>query len=178
MSHFRRPRFGSTFFFTVVAYRRRPILCDAAVRLALRDAFVRTRIRLPFIVDALALMPDHLHCIWTLPDGDVDYSSRWSQIKHRVSYACRDLYGNRMVTTAQRRRRESPIWQRRFWDHAIRNEEDMERHVDYIHYNPVKHGLADNAGTWPYSTFWRYVQAGAYSKDWGGTDFAREMSFE
>ncbi|MBQ5949611.1 transposase [Massilia sp. ST3] len=178
MSTFRRTRYGSTYFFTVIAFRRRPILCDDAVRHALRDALVRTRARLPFTVDAMVLLPDHLHCIWTLPEDDVDYSSRWAQIKHHVSYLCRERYGDFAQTKSNQRRGESAIWQRRFWEHTIRDEADLERHVDYIHYNPVKHGLVDQVAAWPHSTFHRYVRNEIYPVDWGGTDAARGMMLE
>ncbi|MDN4035713.1 transposase [Massilia sp. YIM B02443] len=178
MARYRRALDGTTYFFTVVAYRRRPILCDESIRIALRAAFERVRAHLPFRLDAIVLLPDHLHCIWTLPDGDVNFATRWSQIKHHVSFACRDSHGDFNLTTAQRRRRESPIWQRKYWEHRIRDEHDMEKHVDYIHYNPVKHGLSADAAAWPYSSFKRYVDAGIYPADWGGTDLARQMMLE
>ncbi|MGF6275371.1 putative transposase [Massilia sp. UYP11] len=178
MARYRRALDGATYFFTVVTYRRRAILCDEPVRLALRAAFGRVRARLPFHIDAIVLLPDHLHCIWTLPDGDVNFSARWSQIKHHVAFACRDKYGNFTVTAAQRHRREAPIWQRKYWEHRIRDERDMEKHVDYIHYNPVKHGLATCAASWEYSSFNRYVENGVYPTDWGGTDQARKMTLE
>ena len=178
MTRYRRSFDGTTYFFTLVAYRRRPILCDEPVRRALRDVLERVRARLPFHIDAIVLLPDHLHCIWTLPDGDTDYVRRWSQIKHHVAFSCRDTHGKFRVTEAQRKRREAPVWQRKFWEHRIRDEKDMERHADYIHYNPVKHGLAASAAAWPYSTFARYVRAGIYAEDWGGTQAARSMSLE
>jgi len=177
MPYYRRSLTGSTYFFTVVAHRRRPILCDDAVRIALRQAIERVRVRLPFVTDAMVLMPDHLHCIWTLPDGDIDFSSRWSQIKHHVSYACAPLYPMTMSKSRQQRG-AAPIWQRRFWEHQIRNETDMERHVDYIHYNPVKHGLAASASAWPYSTFERFIHAGVYPRDWGGNPTCGDMELE
>ena len=178
MSRYRRSFDGTTYFFTLVAYRRRPILCDEPVRRALRDGFERVRTRLPFQINAIVLLPDHLHCILTLPDGDTDYVARWSQIKHHVAYSCRDTHGQFRVTDAQQKRREAPIWQRKFWEHQIRDEGDMERHVDYIHYNPVKHGLTVSAAEWPYSTFAKFVEAGNYPADWGGTDAARSMTLE
>lgn len=178
MAHYRRALDGTTYFFTVVTYRRRPILCDEPVRSALRTAIESVRIRLPFHIDAIVLMHDHLHCIWTLPDNDVNFALRWSQIKHHVAFACRDAYGDFTVTAAQRRRREAPIWQRKYWEHRIRDERDMEKHVDYIHYNPVKHGVAAGAGMWAYSSFKRYVERGVYPADWGGTDEVRGMELE
>lgn len=177
MPHYRRALTGATYFFTVVTHRRRPILCDDAIRIALRHAIERVRSRLPFETDAMVLMPDHLHCIWTLPDGDADFSSRWSQIKHHVSYTCGRLYPMTLSTSRQRRGTGS-IWQRRFWEHQIRDDIDMERHVDYIHYNPVKHGFANTASEWPYSTFGRFVRAGIYPADWGGNPACDAMNFE
>ena len=178
MARYRRALDGTTYFFTLVTYRRRPILCDEPVRAALRAAFERVRIRLPFHIDAIVLMPDHLHCIWTLPDGDVNFAARWSQIKHHVAFTCWQTYGNFTVTAAQQRRREAPIRQRKYWEHRIRDERDMEKHIDYIHYNPVKHGLAASAATWEYSSFKRYVENRIYPADWGGTDEARDMELE
>ncbi|WP_027865173.1 REP-associated tyrosine transposase [Massilia alkalitolerans] len=177
MPYYRRSLTGSTYFFTVVTHRRRPILCDDAVRTALRHAIERVRTRLPFTTDAMVLMPDHLHCIWTLPDDDTDFSSRWSQIKHHVSSTCNRLYPMTLSRSRQHRGAGS-IWQRRFWEHQIRDEIDMERHVDYIHFNPVKHGLVTGASQWPYSTFERHVRAGAYTRDWGGNPACEGMEFE
>ncbi|MFN3789777.1 REP-associated tyrosine transposase [Massilia sp.] len=177
MSRYRRSLNGVSYFFTVVIHHRRPILCREPVRRALRAAIERVRIRLPFETDAMVLMPDHLHCIWTLPDGDANFSMRWSQIKHDVSYACRDLY-EASLSTSRRRQREASIWQRRFWEHQIRDEIDMERHVDYIHFNPVKHGFVNAASKWPYSTFARYVRDGVYEQDWGGNPACDDMKFE
>jgi putative transposase len=178
MSHFRRVRSGRTYFFTLVAFRRRTILCDDAIRSSLRSAFDRTRLRRPFSIDAIVLMPDHLHCIWTLPDGDTDISTRWAQIKHHVSFSCRDQYDDILPTESRRRRGESAIWQRRFWEHQIRDDDDMTRHVDYIHYNPVRHGHVTSAAQWPYSSFGRFVKNGIYPPDWGGTEAARTMMLE
>jgi putative transposase len=177
MSRFRRANDGTTFFFTVIAYRRRPILCDTVIRTALRDAIRAVRVSRPFSIDGWILLPDHLHCIWTLPPDDTDFSQRWSQIKHRVSYACGDRYRIR-GSDAQAQRGEGTIWQRRFWEHCIRNDIDMQRHLDYIHFNPVKHGYAETAAAWPYSTFGRYLNAGVYAADWGGTAEVRRLQFE
>jgi len=168
MSHFRRALTGSSFFFTVVAWRRRPILCDDAILAALRDAIHAVRARRPFTIDAWVQLPDHLHCIWTLPPGDADFSQRWRDIKHHVSYACRERYNAAPLSEAMKRRAESAIWQRRFWEHQIRDERDFERHADYIHINPVKHGHVAHAALWRYSSFDRYVKAGMYPADWCG----------
>jgi len=126
MSRYRRASVaGSTYFFTVVAFRRQPILCDDMVRAALRSAIENVRAVRPFAIDAWVLLPDHLHCIWTLPDGDADFSTRWRMIKRAVSLVCGDDYRRAdWMTASKRKYRESTIWQRRFWEHQIRNEDD------------------------------------------------------
>lgn len=171
MSRYRRATTaGSSYFFTVVAYRRQPILCHETIRNALRNAIEAVRISRPFVIDAWVLLPDHLHCVWTLPESDADFSTRWAIIKRAVSLACKDsFYRDDLLTASKLKHRESTIWQRRFWEHQIRDENDFERHVDYIHFNPVKHGHVQHAVDWPYSTFHRYVREGLYKRNWAGT---------
>jgi putative transposase len=178
MSRFRRAPSGSTFFFTVISHRRRPILCDPPIRAALRNAIGTVRASRPFAIDGFVLLPDHLHCVWTLPDGDSDFSGRWSQIKHHVSFACRDAYKDVAVTLSRQKHGDASIWQRRFWEHMIRSDIDLERHLDYIHFNPVRHGYAKAAAEWPYSTFSRYVREGVYPADWGGAPYLGNLDFE
>jgi putative transposase len=180
MSRYRRATTaGSSYFFTVVAYRRQPILCDEAIRNALRTAIETVRVGRPFIIDAWVLLPDHLHCVWTLPDGDADFSTRWKIIKRDVSLDCREDYRRAdLVTASKRKHRESTVWQRRFWEHQIRDENDFARHVDYIHFNPVKHGHVKQVADWPYSTFHRYVRAGVYARDWAGAKESMELEYE
>jgi len=241
MPNYRRARTpGGTYFFTLVSYQRQKILCNDDIRTALRAAITQVRTRLPFNIDALVLMPDHLHAVWTLPADDGDYSVRWSMIKRLVTQrvggcgapqelcgahgapygdgnivhgehgALRSKYswgapygdgvngapqgrvrhahhneilrtdelpGNvahhnentRMPTTASRlKRREGNIWQRRFWEHQVRDQDDLNRCLDYLHWNPVKHGYASKVADWPYSTFHRFVREGVYPNDWGG----------
>jgi putative transposase len=178
MSRFRRALTGSTYFFTLVAYRRRPILCDDAILRALRDAILAVCSRRPFTIDAWVQLPDHLHCIWTLPPDDHDFGRRWSEIKHRVSYNCRHLYDDAPVSRTMTRQRVAAIWQRRFWEHQIRDERDFAAHLDYVHINAVKHGHATHAALWPHSSFARYVREGIYPADWcgpvGGVDLRWE----
>jgi putative transposase len=170
MPRYLRSDVGTSFFFTVVTHGRRPVLCDAAVRAALRQAIINVRINRPFTLDALVLMPDHLHCIWTLPADDADFSTRWNGIKRSVSVFCGEQYRRAdLMTLSRKRHRESTFWQRRYWEHRIRDEADFERHADYIHFNPVKHGLVARVVDWPYSTYHRYVTQGIYPQDWGGT---------
>jgi putative transposase len=169
MPNYLRARTGSTFFFTLVSFNRRPILCNVQIRRSLRIAIENVRVLRPFSIDGWVLLPDHLHCIWTLPDGDCDFSTRWLLVKRSVSRFSQDLALNPDTREASaRKHRESTIWQRRFWEHQIRDELDFERHLDYIHFNPVKHGHVERVADWPYSTFHRYVKDGVYPVDWGG----------
>lgn len=159
---------GATYFFTVVSYRRQAILCDEPIRTVLREAIAEVTTRHPFAVDAWVLLPDHLHCIRTLPSGDADFATRWALIKRRVSQACGDIYRrDEWLTPSKQKHRESALWRRRYREHRIRDENDSARHADYIHYNPVKHGLCKAPAEWPYGTFHRHVGAGVYPLDWG-----------
>ena len=169
MTYYRRTRIGNTFFFTLVTYHRRPILCHPTIRLSLRRAIDDVRKTRSFAIDAWVLMPDHLHFVWTLPSGDSDFSTRWSLIKRSVSRFSPDVVLDPRVRNASaRKHRESTIWQRRFWEHLIRDDVDFERHLDYIHYNPVRHGYVTRAIDWAYSTIHRYVRDGVYPVNWAG----------
>jgi putative transposase len=159
---------GATYFFTVVTFRRRKILCEPENLELLRTAFRMTKSRHPFTIDAFVLLPEHLHCIWTLPPGDMDYSMRWNAIKGHLSRYSLDKYKT-PPSAAQQRKRAQTVWQPRFWEHQIRDERDYEKHCDYIHWNPVKHGLVSRVCDWPYSSFHRFVQIGIYPLDWTGT---------
>jgi putative transposase len=153
---------GGTYFFTVtLADRRSSVLVEQIA--ALRAAFRTTRRERPFAIDAIVVLPDHLHTIMTLPSDDSDFSGRWRRIKGiftRGVAARAGQLGNP--------RRDFTPWQPRFWEHTIRNESDLARHVDYVHYNPVKHGLVGSARDWPYSSFHQYVRRGLLPADWGG----------
>ena len=155
---------GGTYFFTVnLADRRRSLLTENIE--CLRAAFRYTRHRYPFTIDAIVVLPDHLHTIWTMPEGDSDFAVRWNLIKGNFS---RGLPRVENVSDSRLRKGERGIWQRRYWEHAIRNESDLERHIDYIHFNPVKHGYAMRVADWPHSSFHRYVERGDLVADWGG----------
>lgn len=169
MSRYRRSSLaGGTYFFTVVTHRRQTILCDDTMRSALRAAIESVRSTRPFTIDAWVLLPDHLHCIWTLPEGDADFSTRWMMIKRKVSLACAaDYRRSDLLTASKQKHRESTIWQRRFWEHQIRDDDDFAHHMNYLHFNPVKHGLVSKVMDWPYSSFHRLVEQGRYTKDWG-----------
>jgi len=162
---------GGSYFFTVnLADRRSRLLTDHID--ALRASFQYTRRRHRFTVEAIVVLPDHLHTIWTLPGGDADFAVRWRLIKSHFSRA---LSPEESVSPSRARKAERGIWQRRFWEHAIRDETDFERHVDYIHFNPVKHGHVPRVRDWPHSSFHRMVQLGIFAEDWAG-DFTDEIA--
>jgi len=164
MPNYRRYRvLGGTYFFTVNLLERYPN--DLLIRHVeiLRTVVRETRRRWPFHIDAWVVLPDHLHCVWTLPVGDDDNSNRWRLIKQGFSKALPMTERRSAVRVA---RGERGIWQRRFWDHYIRDDGDYASHVDYCHINPVKHGLVGRVSDWPYSSFHRYVERGIYPLDW------------
>ena len=123
------------------------------------------RERHPFETIAICILPDHLHAVWSLPPEEADFSLRWSLIKSGFS---RDLAGDMQPSSSKIARRERGIWQHRYWEHAIRDDADLERHVDYIHFNPVKHGHVSQVCDWPHSSFHGYVERGILPRDWGG----------
>jgi len=171
MSEYRRNYVpGGIYFFTVNTFERRPILSQELHRAALRQAIYDVRNLLPFQSIAWLLLPDHLHTIWKLPETDTNFSLRWSLIKQHVTRQCAERSGKMPITQSRQKRHEGTIWQRRFWEHAIRDDTDFRHHIDYIHYNPVKHGYARRAADWPYSTFHRYVRDGVYPTDWAWAD--------
>lgn len=162
---------GGTYFFTVVTHSRRNFLTDELPRKWLRDAIDKERGKRPFHVVAWVLLPDHMHAVWTLPAGDASYSLRWQKIKEEFTRKFIASGGEDGVRNRSRRRRqERSVWQRRFWEHTIEDEDDLERCVDYTHWNPVKHGLVTRVRDWPWSTFHRFVTAGQYELNWGRTD--------
>ena len=171
MPNYRRSNFGGgTYFFTVNTHRRQPFLTDPDVRAALKQGINQIRQTLPFAIDAWVLLPDHLHCIWSLPEGDADFSTRWRVIKTVVTQQCGERLDNDALLSRRRvRKGQSTLWQQRFWEHLIRDERDFAAHVDYIHWNPVKHGHAQHVVDWPYSSFHRYVRNGVLPPAWTGT---------
>ena len=155
---------GGTYFFTLVTEKRRPILIENIENL--RSAFRHVLKLRPFSIEAIVILPDHLHTIWKLPERDLDFSTRWMLIKKRFS----SFMPQPTLSNNQSKRREKGIWQRRFWEHLIRDDTDFKRHFDYIHYNPVKHGLVSKPIDWEYSSFSNCVREGLYSQDWGNTE--------
>jgi len=163
MPHYRRNRVdGGSYFFTVNLRDRRSDLLVAEIG-ALRSAVRAVRERHPFHIDAWVVLPDHMHCLWTLPAGDHDFSARWQMIKALFSRAVPPTEDRRASLV---RKREAGIWQRRYWEHTIRGEQDYAAHMDYVHFNPVKHGLAASPADWPFSSFSRCVALGMYPMDW------------
>ena len=159
---------GGTFFFTVVTEGRARWFCDARARACLREAIGRCRARWPFRIGAIVLLPDHLHAIWSLPAGDTAYPRRWAAIKRRFTDGWLAAGGPEApVSSGRRRQRRRGVLLPRYWEHVLRDEMDFERHVEYIHFNPVKHGLCRCPRDWSFSSFHRYVRSGDYSPDWG-----------
>jgi putative transposase len=179
MTEYRRNFIAAgSFFFTVNLAERRLRLLTQHVD-ELRTAFRETRRHHPFAIDAVVVLPDHLHTIWRLPEGDADFATRWRLIKSAFS---RSVATGERISDSRAAKGERGIWQRRYWEHTIRDDNDFARHMDYIHINPVKHGLVARVSDWPYSSFHRMVKLGIYPEDWagdvsnGGADFGERRS--
>ncbi|KPZ53359.1 hypothetical protein AN391_03333 [Pseudoalteromonas sp. P1-13-1a] len=155
---------GGTYFFTVNLFDRNKSLLVENIDL-LRESIRVVKLQRPFYIDAWVVLPEHLHAVLTLPDGDVDYSSRWREIKKRFS---KSLPKTEFLTQTRKRKNERGIWQRRFWEHTIKNNDDYWHHVNYVHFNPLKHGLVSRVVDWPYSSFHRAVKQGVYTNNWCG----------
>jgi putative transposase len=154
---------GGAYFFTATLNDRASSALTNHIT-ALRSAFRQTRAGHPFTIDAIVVLPDHLHIVMTLPANDADFSNRLGLIKRRFTQALVQAG----VAIAHYPNGEAALWQRRFWEHTIRDERDFERHVDCIHFNPIKHGLVTRARDWPHSSFHRYVRQGLLPEDWAG----------
>jgi putative transposase len=164
MPQYRRAKIeGSVFFFTVVLAERPSNLLSEKID-RFRRIYRTIQQRRPFETIAICVLPDHVHALWALPEGDADFSTRWSLIKSGFS---RGL-DPKARSASKVAKREKGIWQRRYWEHAIRDNADLERHVDYIHFNPLKHGHVTRVADWPHSSFHRYVERGLLAADWGG----------
>ncbi len=172
-------------------YKRQPILTIPENISRLKTAFRHVKQKRPFEIDGIVVLPDHVHCIWRLPEEDDDFATRWRLIKHFFSRSCsvgrmgeaertHQSGTDKVANPSRTGKREKPVWQRRYWEHLIRNEEDWRRHMDYIHYNPVKHGLVASPYDWLNSSFKKAVKRGLYERDWGSNepDTIREMNLE
>ena len=170
MVQYRRNRVpGGTYFFTLTLLNRRAITLVEHID-TLRVAFRRTLREHPFVINAMVVLPEHLHAMWSLPDGDDDYPGRWRSIKGHFT---RTLV-KQGVQFLQNSRGEYKLWQPRYWEHTIRDETDFARHTDYIHFNPVKHGWVTQVRDWPYSTFHQFVKHGVYPPDWAGANVEKD----
>jgi len=157
---------GATYFFTVnLADRSSRLLVDRVDDL--REVVREVRKAHPFEIIAWVVLPDHLHAVWRLPQGDTDYPMRWGQIKAKFS---RTIPNRERIAASRKNKGERGIWQRRFWEHLVRDDDDLQRHVDYIHYNPVKHGHVRRSVDWQFSSFHRHLRLGWVSADWGCVD--------
>lgn len=162
MSQYRRCyQSGGNYFFTLVTHQRRPIFTHPENVEQLKIAINKVKKKYPFSLNAIVILPDHLHCLWKLPENDKDFSTRWRLIKR---------YFSMQIDTSINHRKEKEVWQRRFWEHTIRDENDWQKHMDYIHYNPVKHGLVQAPGDWQHSSFNYWVEKGLYEKNWGSME--------
>ena len=174
MRHYiRARRQGATYFFTVNLQQRDGNRMLVERIIDLRAAFEKVRRVHPFKIDAIVVLPEHLHTIWTLPVDDADFSMRWALVKARFSRA---IVAGEFVSNSRARRRERGIWQRRFYEHMIRDDRDFHAHIDYIHWNPVKHGYVERVVDWPYSSFHLYVRNGWLPGDWASESDARATS--
>jgi putative transposase len=160
---------GASYFFTVVTYRRQPIFTEAPIIRMLERAIERVQERRPFVMEAQVVLPDHLHSLWTLPEGDSDYPTRWRLIKEAFTRVYVPAYGLIWQDRRRHARGERTVWQRRYWEHLIRDERDFSAHLEYIHLNPVRHKLVTAPRDWPYSTFLEWVAKGSYDATWGSS---------
>ncbi len=166
---------GGTFFFTLVTNRRAKLFAGELGRTLLGDCFRECQEKWPFTIHSIVLLPDHLHAIWILPRGDSDYSTRWAWIKKEFTSRWLAHGGKEtMISKARKKERRRGVWQPRFWEHTLEDDSDFERHFDYIHYNPVKHGYVRCPHEWPHSSFHRWVEAGVYPWHWACWDDAEQ----
>ena len=159
---------GGTFFLTVVTYKRQPLFAEPANVAMLRSAVATVKSEMPFQIIGAVVLPDHLHFLWTLPPSDTNYSKRLGRIKVAFTHSLRGKRSlPKNLPRSRQLRRESDVWQRRFWERTVWSEEDFQRYIEYIHYNPVKHGLVSCPHLWQYSSFHSWVRQGVYADDWG-----------
>ncbi len=158
---------GASYFFTVVTHERRRLSEDPDAVALLTWVIADVQRRHPFEVEAHVILPDHLHVLWQLPDGDADYPKRWRLIKEGFTKKWVKRHGPTNPNPSRRAKGEQSIWQRRYWEHMIRDDRDFDAHLDYIHHNPVRHGLVRAPRDWPFSSFQAWIERGAYEPHWG-----------
>ena len=168
MSNYRRVYVpGGTYFFTIITYQRQPLFGDRNNVILLRSATAKVKSEMPFNIIGAVILPEHIHFIWSLPEGDTNYSQRVGRLKVLFT---KSLQGSnnlpQNVSLSRKKHRESNVWQRRFWEHTIRDERDFNAHLDYIHYNPVKHGYVSCPHLWEFSSFHSWVKKDAYPLEW------------
>ena len=169
--HYKRLKVeGGSYFFTVVTHKRRNLFLDGDLVALLDTAVARVQERHPFEIEAQVVLPDHLHALWQLPANDADYSTRWRLIKEAFTKEFVKRHGPTDANGPRRRRGEQVLWQRRFWEHLIREDRDFGAHLDYIHLNPVHHGCVSAPRDWPHSSFAKWVSRGAYEPNWGSDE--------
>ena len=159
---------GGTYFFTVNTFDRKGLFWDIEARKLFMQSVTYVQTNHPFVIHAYCIMPNHIHMIWELPEGDCDYPTRWRLAKSHFSRHW--LVADEKLTETRKRKKERAIWQRRYWEHYIRDAKDYRNHVDYIHYNAVKHGYVKAPKEWEGSSFKDYVKDGIYSEDWGTSE--------
>ena len=171
MPEYRRANIlGAMYFFTVVTHRRRRILTEDMSRSLLRMAFRKIQQKYPFTIEGIVILPDHLHTLWRLPEGNSRFSLRWRLIKSDyASEYIKITPGLSGLSDSRQKKGERVVWQRRYWEHLIRDDGDFERHLDTIHYNPIKHGYVQSPHDWEWSSLHRYVERGWNETDWGDT---------
>ncbi len=160
---------GASYFFTLITYQRHRLFSDASNVERWRRAVAKVQRARPFVVEAEVVMPDHLHMIWTLPETDADYATRIRLVKTAFTKDLSSRVSSVATSESRISKGERDVWQRRYWEHVIRDERDFEAHLDYIHANPVQHGLVARPIDWPHSTFGVWLERGAYDP-WWGTD--------
>ncbi|MDX1811665.1 MAG: transposase [Gammaproteobacteria bacterium] len=166
---------GGTYFFTVNLHERKNNNLLIQQIDLLREVIQRVKSKHPFTIHGWVVLPEHFHCILSLPENDSDFATRLRLIKSGFSKL---VPNNEQLSESRLKRGERGIWQRRYWDRMIRDQADFNAHMDYIHINPVKHGLVNRVQDWPYSTFHKLVEQGVYELDWAGSQGADGLEYE
>jgi len=161
---------GGCYFFTAVTHQRHKLFTNDVTIGLLRQAFRRVMNKYPFSIDAIVVLPDHLHCIWTLPAGDSDFVTRWRLIKTYVTQGVSDYGASHLIRPTGKGDARKTIWQHRYWEHVISSGADFRAHVDYIHYNPGRHQYVNRPADWAWSSFGVYVRRGILENDWGTSE--------